>query len=156
MQEFSARIYKVGINLAVDVPQHVARAFHKSGYIPIKGKINAQVAFNSTLCPTGGGNYRLYINALIRQQTGASVGQRILIQIAQDSNRQEPPIPNALNQALANNLRAQVRFDNLLPGRRKEVLEYLNSLKSKTALERNIKKFIDKLNASKIKVDGPK
>ena len=156
MQEFRAKIYKVGINPAVDVPSRITETFHKSGYIPVTGKINTEIPFNSTLCPTGGGNYRLYINGEMRKQVGVNVGKRILVQLAYDSAVRELPLPNVLRRALTNSPKAQVRFDNLVPARRREVLAYLSSLKTKTALERNVKKFISKLTSSRIKVDSAK
>ena len=51
MYSFKAKIYKVGINPCVDVPEKIySKLIATKGYIPVKGTIN-QFPFQQTLCP---------------------------------------------------------------------------------------------------------
>jgi uncharacterized protein YdeI (YjbR/CyaY-like superfamily) len=52
-------------------------------------------------------------------------------------------------QALSRNKMAKAAFENLMPSRQKEILRYLNSLKTESSLERNIEKVIQLLLGEK-------
>jgi hypothetical protein len=49
-QHFSAKVYKLGINPCVDVPQRVSQAFDQRGYVPVTGTLNGHV-IRATLAP---------------------------------------------------------------------------------------------------------
>jgi len=72
-QQFTATIYKVGINPLVDVPAEVSRAFGIRGYVPVRGRLNG-APIRATLVPSGGGRHRLYINGDMRKQAGVESG----------------------------------------------------------------------------------
>lgn len=67
---FKAKIYKVGINPCVDVPNNITRKINKKGYIPVKGTING---INS--CPV---MVRKYFNR-IRTATRDNEGKMALL-----------------------------------------------------------------------------
>lgn len=147
-QEFSARIKKAGINPYVDIPSKVSRAFGKLPYVPVRGNIN-DTPIIGTLVPTGGGRHRLYINMDMRKKSGTKVGDRIFLSIEFDAVSRPMILPVKLQQALGNNTEAKIAWEELPPSRRKEMLAYLNYLKTPAALEGNIKKVIDILTRQK-------
>lgn len=59
-----------------------------------------------------------------------------------DPEKRTLPIPRELKSALVRNARASSVWHKLPPSQRKELLLYLNSLKSKEALEHNVEKTI--------------
>jgi len=147
-QEFSARIKKAGVNPYVDIPFRVSRAFGKLPYVPITGSIN-ETPIIGTLVPTGGGRHRLYINLDMRKKSGTKVGDRIFLNIEFDAVSRPMILPVKLQQALGNNTEAKIAWEELPPSRRKEMLAYLNYLKTPAALERNVKKVINILTRRK-------
>ena len=138
---FEAKIYKVGINPCVDVPLAVTNKMKASkGYIPVKGKIKSH-SFQQALVPVKNAAYRLYVNGPMLKGSGAKIGGAVKFIIEQDFEPKAIPMPKELKRKLeANDLTAA--FNKLTTGRQKEILKYLNFLKTEEALTRNIDKVI--------------
>lgn len=147
-QRFSAIIFKVGINPCVDVPARVSAALGKTGYIPVQGKVNGH-AFRAGLVSLGGGRHRLFINGPMRKEAGVDVGDRIEVSLDYDPRSRRVPVPRQLTKALDANPEARKAWETLTPSRRKEILSYLNSLRSPESLERNIDRTIKHLLSAK-------
>jgi hypothetical protein len=143
-RSFKATIYKTGINLCVDVPVRItARMKAHKGYIPIKGTINGH-DFVQTLVPVKDGPYRLFVNGAMLKGSETKLGDTVHFKIEQDEAERKEAFPPAFKKALtANKLIAA--FGKLTPGRQKEILRYLNQLKTIGSLERNINKVISQL-----------
>ena len=144
--QFRAKIYKVGINPCVKVPPAItAGMVATKGYIPVKGKIEHH-SFQQTLVPVKNQGYRLYVNGLMLKGAAVKVGQIVQVEIEQDNTtkKKKLPVPEELKKKLEVN-GLQVAFDALTPYRRKEVLRYLNNLKTEAALKKNIDKVISVL-----------
>lgn len=149
-QVFTARVYKVGINPCVDVPARVSRAFApRRGYVPVEGDLEG-FPIRANLVSVGGGRHRLYLNGGMRQGAGVDTGDRVRIRIRFDPKPRRERTPTALRDALARNQRAQAAWQRLTPSKRKEILLYLNSLKSAEALDRNVRKVIARLREGSI------
>ena len=143
---FRASIYKVGINACVNVPLRITAALIAAkGYIPVKGSINAH-PFRQTLVPVKNAEYRLYVNGPMLKGSGSKVGDTVLFSISQASPKKSTdlPMPRAFKKALTEN-RLSDEFKKLIPSRQKEILKYLNYLKTEEALVRNIEKVISQL-----------
>ena len=152
MKSFSARVAKIGINPYVGVPDDALNAlFHQAnktrGPIPLRGRINGK-KFKQTLVKYQGA-WRLYINGSIRQAAGVDVGDQVHIDIEFDPKPRVEPIPPKLARALSGNKMAKAAFESLAPSRQKEILRYLNSMKTDSSLERNVEKIIQYLLGEK-------
>ena len=144
---FVAEIYVVGINPAVDIPGNIVQTLSgnkKSGYIKVKGVINS-FAFRTTLVPVKARPYRLFINGDMRRGAGVNAGDRVTITLEKDEALRELPVPFPLALALEANPSARAAWAKLTPSRRKEILSSLNYLKTPEALEKNVKKVIQRL-----------
>lgn len=153
---FQAKIYKVGINPCVKVPIHITDKMKPvKGYIPIAGKIENH-PFKQTLVPVKNAPYRLFVNGPMLKGSGATVGQTTTFTIEQNftSRKNEFPMMKALKSEL-DKYNLQGAFKKLLPSRQKEILKYLNYLKSEEALERNINKVIGQLKKKNNKTSIP-
>ncbi len=141
---FKASIYKTGINTCVDVPGKITASMKGvKGYIPVKGIINGY-PFIQTLVPVKDAPYRLFVNGPMLKGSGTRPGDIATLSIEQDLAPRTEPFPAGLKKALSSSgLLAE--FDQLTPARKKEVLRYLNHLKTKESLQRNIEKVIAQL-----------
>ena len=139
---FRAKIYKVGINLSVDVPPGITmRMKPVRGYIPVKGKIKKH-SFEQTLVPVKNKPYRLYVNGLMLRGSGAALGDSVLFTIQQTtSERKDSIMPADLRCKLAE-ANLLTAFDRLIPSRKKDILRYLHYLKTHEAKARNIEKLL--------------
>ena len=141
---FSAIIYKTGINCCVDVPMTItAKMKAVKGYIPVTGTINGH-AFLQTLVPVKDAPYRLFVNGPMLKGAGATLGEKARFTIEQNIAPVAEPVPKDLTMALKKN-KLQQQFDLLSPSRQKEIFRYLNQLKTKESLHRNIGKVIAQL-----------
>jgi len=153
---FKAIIYKTGINYCVDVPVEITSQLKKvKGYIRIKGTVNG-ISFTKSLVPVKDGLYRLYINTItmkgIREMVG-QVAELIITPDLSDPVKEHPMHPRLLEELQRNGLLH--RFDALTPSRRKEILRYLNNIKTPETLEKNIQKAIRQLQAVSANVRVP-
>jgi hypothetical protein len=143
--EFLARVDKLGINPCVDVPHRVVRELQrasakKTGPIPVRGRLNG-TRFTTTVVRYAG-DWRLYLNTAMRAEAATDVGDDVGIELEYDPTPRTVPMPPRFAAALAENPRARAAFDGLPPSHRKDILNYLNSLKTGESLDRNIKKAI--------------
>ena len=147
---FTAKIYKVGINPCVEVPLRItSKMTATKGYIPVKGQIGNH-SFTQTLCPVKNAAYRLYVNGPMLKGSNTEVGDTVKFMIEQNEEPKKAvdfDMPKEFRQQLAKN-KLQKTFTSLTPYRQKEILKYLNSLKSKEALQRNIDKVIAGLKSN--------
>jgi len=150
MKSFSAEISKIGINPYVGVPADILRSlFKKSGRtrgpIPVRGSLNKK-RFKQTLVRYKGA-WRLYINGPMRKAAGVDVGDQAHVKIEFDPAPRIEALDPKLVQAFAGNKAAKTAFEKLIPSRRKEILRYLNAMKTESSLERNVEKIIQSLLA---------
>jgi hypothetical protein len=145
---FSARIYKLGINPCVDVPARASRFFGRRGYVPVAGTVGGH-SFRGTLVPVGDGRHRLFLNTDIRVRAAVGPGDRVQLVLQLDTRSRDLPVPPALASALKTNHAAAAAWLALTPSKRKEILSYLNWLKSAEAMERNVQNVVERLAGKK-------
>jgi len=154
MQSFTAKILILGINPYVNLPEPVLdRLFEQAGKnkgpIPVRGTLNGK-SFVQTLVKYQGA-WRLYLDTPMRQAAGIDVGDKANVEIEFDPEPRIVPMHPKLARALSRNKAAKAAFEELTPSRRKEILRYLNSMKTDESLLRNIEKVIQYLLGGKPK-----
>jgi hypothetical protein len=145
MKSFSAKIQIIGVNPYVLLPSELLRyIFQKAGKdkgaIPIKIKIGKH-AFIQNLVKYSG-KWRLYLNMPMRKYAGKDLGDIIDIQIDFDPKPRITPMHLKVKLALKENPAAKMAFEKLSPSRQKEILRYINFLKSEESVDKNIKRAI--------------
>ena len=136
------------------VPEDVLNTLFKEadknkGPIPVRSTLNGK-RFVQTLVKYQGA-WRLYLNTQMRQDAGIDVGDDATVEIEFDPEPRIIPTHPKFAHALAKNKEAKVAFDQLAPSRQKEILRYLNSMKTEESLVRNIEKVIQYLSGEKPK-----
>lgn len=142
---FRATVHKLGVNRCVDVPPRVVvdlqRASGKeAGPIRVRGRLNGK-RFTTTVVRSAG-EWRLYLNMALRAEAAVEVGDEVTVEVEFDRAPRIVPMPPRFAAALTNDPKARAAFEDLTPSHRKDILNYLNSLKTAESLERNIKKAI--------------
>lgn len=142
---FSATILKIGINPYVFVPQKILQILFKEagkdrGHIPVKLMINDGFFIQHLVKFSG--HWRLYLNTPMRKAAGKETGDTITIGICYDTVKREQPVNPRFEKALRRNKKAKQVFGTLPPSRQKEIVRYINSLKTEASIERNIDKAI--------------
>ena len=154
MESFTAKILIIGINPYVGIPEDVLDALFKqagktTGPIPIRGWLNGK-EFLQTLVKYQG-IWRLYLYTPMRRDAAIDVGDNAIIEIEFDPEPRIVPMHPTFGRALSKNKEAKAAFEKLPPSRQKEILRYLNSMKTDESLVRNIEKVIQYLLGKKPK-----
>jgi hypothetical protein len=177
-QSFMAEVKLAGINPYVDVPESVVRALtaeqkakvlvmvtavdvtknedyssHKNTklakdaeHLKAIGRLSPEGWFRTTLVPLRSHPTRLYLDSWMRETARVEVGDRVQVMLRPDIASRELLIPEIMLETL--NSKAKVVWEALAPSRRREILTYLNFLKTSAALERNVQKVIKELISS--------
>lgn len=146
MQSFKAKIYIISkINPVVDVPEDVLKAIFEEagkskGPIPVRGRLNG-AEFIQTLIKYEGA-WRLYLNGEMRKSAGIDTGDMGEVEIEFDPRPRTEPIPEKFAEALNADKEASTEFARLSASRQKEILRYLNSMKTEASLVKNVEKVI--------------
>ena len=152
MKSFSAKIQIIGVNPYVLLPSPVLKyLFQKAakdkGAIPVKLKVGDE-SFIQNLVKYSG-KWRLYLNGPMRKAAGKDVGETIAIQIDFDPKPRTTPVHPKLKKTFNENPDAKKAFEKLSPSRQKEILRYINFLKSEEAVDKNVRRAIAHLTGSK-------
>ncbi|MFQ6001796.1 MAG: YdeI/OmpD-associated family protein [Anaerolineae bacterium] len=141
---FRARIYKVGINRCVDVPERVSSSLGQDTHVPVKGWVEGE-PMRSTLVPRGGGRHRLFIHSRIWRKLGVDTGDVVEVSLLRDTESREVPLPDDLAAALPEGSEALAAFNDLtVADRRRFVARILEAKKPETR-ERRIQQGIELL-----------
>lgn len=149
MKSFSAEIFKIGINPYVLLPDKILKYLFKEsgkekGYIPVYIIINKQKFIQHLVKYSG--KWRLYLNTPMRKAAGKDVGDVISIQIDFDAEERLTPMHPKFEIALNKNKKVKDCFYSLPPSRQKEILRYINNLKTEESINKNIKRAINFLS----------
>jgi hypothetical protein len=154
--KFKSKIYKTGINACVDVPKEITDKMEpQNGYVKVNGEIN-KFKFSKNLVPVKNRPYRLFANIPMLKGGNANIGDTAEFKIEQsfDTNRAEYLIPGKLKEKLEENSLMD-DFNNLTESRKKDILKYLNYIKTEETLDRNIEKLIGKLKGKEKNIRIP-
>lgn len=173
-QTFTALVEISGINPYVDVSPRIAERLGAGVKVPVRVRLEAQGAkkrkatrslvrdaarleaiarfgpggwFRTTIVPSRSSGPRLYLDTWMREAAGVGVGDRVKVTLKADRAPRELAMPEPLRTALDANPAANAAWNALSPSRRREILTYLNFLKTRAALERNTRKVIGLLEA---------
>ena len=151
--KFTARIAIIGVNPYVLLPDNVlqdlfAAAKKESGGIAVKGSLNGS-KFKQTLVKYAG-QWRLYLNGVMRKNAGVDVGDRVDITIMFDNTPRIIPMHPEFEKALHKSSKARIEFEKYPPSRQKEINRYLNTIKSDEVRQKNIEKVLGHLEGKDV------
>ena len=123
-------------------PPNDAKLRRDAARLTAIARLDATGWFRTTLVPSRSGPTRLYLDTWMRESAGLAVGDRVQVRLRRDDKSRQLPLPAALAKALSANPAAQSAWEQLRPSRRREILTYLNFLKTPAALAARVQKTI--------------
>jgi len=153
LHKFSAKIIKLGINPCVDIPQDIVSKLYteakkERGPVQIRGKLQGK-SFKANVVKYKG-QWRLYLNYIMRRDAAVDVGDTAKIELQYDPEPRIESVPRQLAAALSKNKKAKEAFNKLSRSRQKEILRYLNFIKTEEILLRHIKTIVESLSGEKV------
>lgn len=142
---FTAEVRIRGVNPYVLVSAERATAL-RPGWrrpLPVVVRVDGRPedGWRVNMMPVGDGDFYLYLAGTVRAASGASVGDRVSVEIRFDasySNGPQHAMLPSLRRALEGAPIAWENWKALPPSRKKELLRYLARLRSPEARERNV------------------
>lgn len=130
------------VALPLDVLDDLFREAGRSkGPIPVRGAINGR-PYQQTLVNFRGA-WRLYVNMQMFHDSPRRVGESIEVTVGFDpSDRAIAPHPK-LRAMLESNPSAKKVFDDMAPSRQREIVRYIDGLKTEESVDRNVGRALD-------------
>lgn len=149
MQEFKAKLERIGINPFVFVPSEILeKIFRESGmnngHIPIKGEVN-QIPYKQTLVKFKG-FWRLYVNMEMLKNSPQRIGEIIQLSVEFDPENRNIEPHSLLISAFSKNPEAKTVFENLSASKQQEIIRYIFRLKTEESVIKNVQRAINFLN----------
>lgn len=138
---FEAELSIIGINPFVYIPTSILEklfeeAQNSKGPIPVCGTINS-LPYRQTLIKFKG-EWRLYVNTKMLDKSPQRIGENIQVSISIDKQDRKEPMNPLLQMELARDNEAKIKFNLLTPSLQKEINRYLNNIKTKDILHKNV------------------
>lgn len=153
---FTATIKKRGINPYVLVGAEIAAQLKKNWRkpLPVLVQVNSkpEPPWRINMMPAGDGNFYLYLSREVLKASNTQVCSLVEVKLQFDANYKPGPthpMPTWFSEALEQNQLAKQGWDNLTPSLQKEILRYLDRLKSIEAQTRNTQLAIHVLSGGK-------
>jgi hypothetical protein len=148
MKSFSASVRIIGVNPYVPVPPNILSALLKkagrpTSPLPVKGKLNGH-RFTQTIVKYQG-KQRLYLNTPMRNAARIGVGDKANVEVDFDGRPRIVPMHPKFKRALAKNKKALTTFQRLPPHRKKEILRYINFLKTAKSVDQVVSRMVKQL-----------
>jgi hypothetical protein len=145
MNFFSAEIFIIGVNPYVLPPEKILKQLFKQaqkdkGPVPVRGTLNGH-KYKQTLVKYSG-KWRLYLNTPMRKAAAIDVGDIARVKIEFDPSERTLTMHPKLKIALQKNKTALQVFTAQSPSRQKEIIRYINFLKTEESVDRNVKRAI--------------
>ena len=143
---FTAELEIIDGNPFVRLPSTVLdevlhEAGRTTGPIPVRGTVNGE-PYQQTLVKFRAA-WRLYVNMTMLDDSPRRIGESIGATVGFDpSDRTIAPHPK-LVAMLDSNPAAKTAFDDMAPSRQKEIVRYIDNLKTEESVDRNVRRALD-------------
>jgi len=148
MLSFSSKIQIIGVNPYVLLPTKVLKELFKQagkdkGAISVRGTLNGKKFIQNLVKYSG--KWRLYLNTPMRKASGIDVSDMANVEIEFDPEPRLLTMHVKLKQALNKNKKAKATFEKLPASYQKEIIRYINNLKTEISIDKNVTKAINHL-----------
>ncbi|MEZ4635625.1 MAG: YdeI/OmpD-associated family protein [Caldilineaceae bacterium] len=142
---FTATIEILGVNpyvlVTAEQAQRLIPDWRKP--MPVFAQVNGlpDPAWRINMMPVGDGSFYLYLDGTVRAASSTKVGDVVDVTVCFDETYTPGPMhpmPDWFYTPLTQNPDALRSWEALLPSRQKEILRYLDRLKSDEARQRNV------------------
>ena len=143
---FAAKIQKIWIMRCIDVPRDISKAVRKEAggnpkHIPVHGWIDG-LAFENTLVPRGGGNYRFHVHSKIWRKLQIDAGAAVEVTMLLDREPREAVVPPDLAAELANTPRALAAFNGVSRSLRRHIVRWVDAAKQSRTRDKRIQQTV--------------
>jgi len=114
----------------VKVPEKVSKKFLADGSKRVVCKVNNELSFQAALMPSKKGYYFINFNKQNSKKLKLEIGQEMTIELSKDESKYGLPMPEEFQELLYQDEEGNELFHNLTPGRQRNLLHIIGSVKS--------------------------
>jgi len=153
--KFEAVIQKHGdIDAAyVEFPYSTEEVFGKKGQVKIVALFDGKVSYRGSLANMGLGFHMLGLTKAVRNELGKSFGDKVSVELEQDTAPRVVEVPADAAQLLKENPNAAAFYEKLSYTDKKEYIRWIESAKREETRQNRLVVFIEKLSVGKKLVD---
>jgi hypothetical protein len=142
-KNFSAKTGKIGYLQGMNCIELSASQMKALGVLRKQRLIctvNGKVTFSCGILPrTAGGGYIMFSKKNMKS-AGSIPGDTVKLQLVADTSRYGMPMPEELEEVLHQDPEGKIRFEKLTPGKQRNIIHFINSVKaSELRIERSLK-----------------
>jgi len=126
------------------VPFSVQEVYGTKGQVKVKVTING-FTFPGLLAPMGKGFHALGIRKELRQKTGITFGDEVLIKLESETEPREIAVPADLEALLSKNPESKIKFEKLAYTHRREYVQWIEEAKKPETRQRRLEKMLEML-----------
>ncbi len=135
------------------VPDGVAQSFVEAGSKRVICTLNGKAVFHCALMPSGKGGYFININKELRSKLGLRTGMEVGVELTKDESKYGLPMPEELEELLAQDEVGNQLFHVLTPGKQRNLLYIAGKPKTPGTRLKKAIVVIGHLKANKGKID---
>ncbi len=154
--EFTARLENFNTKLwtyHIKVPKAIALHFKEKGNKRVVCTLNDEHSFQCAIMPAGDGVFFININKKIRDHFKLKEGSKLNVFLEPDTSEYGLPFPEELKEVLKQDKAGNKFFDQLTPGKQRNILYYVNQVKNTDLRIQRAMMFIDHLKRNNGKLN---
>ena len=154
--EFTSKLENFNTKLwtyHIKVPKHVSSHYIEKGIKRLVCTLNDSLSFQCAMMPAGEGVYFINRNKKIRDQLKLKEGSKINAALEEDTSEYGLPFPEELKELLAQDSAGNKFFQQLTPGKQRNILYYVNQVKNSDLRIHRAMLFIEHLKRNKGKLN---
>lgn len=128
----------------ISIPFDVEETYGTKGHVKVKALFDGY-PYRGTLANMGTGAHILIVRKDIRAAIGKKVGEKVKVELMEDTEERIVDIPEELQSALAKNPKAKSFYDTLSYTNRKEYAVWIKDAKKEETKKKRLKETIVKL-----------
>lgn len=135
------------------VPDEVSKHFLSNGHKRVICTLNSTETFHCAFMPSGEGTYFISVNKELRQRLKLRIGSIVTANIQKDESKYGLPMPEELEELLAQDPIGDGLFHDLTPGKQRSMIYIAGKPKLADTRLRKAVVLIEHLKANQGKID---
>ena len=124
----------------LEIPSVIVNRLGGKFNLRVVCRINDSLEFNTGLMALGGGIAYIALNAGRMKELGVKPGDSVMVSLKKDHSEFGMEHPLELNEVLKSDAEGALRFERLLAGKKRYIVQYLSKIKSdQLRIERSIR-----------------
>lgn len=135
----------------IEVPKKIVKALGGTFKVRLLCSVNAEAKFQCGLMPLGDGRGYIMFSKKRMKETGLVLGSKLRLELQHDKSKYGMKLCEELREVLRQDTEATRRFNRLSPGKQRNIIHYVGSVKNS---DKRIEKALKLMENLKLLPEG--